>query len=51
MQVDAGEELLQRTARVVRRAYAEVDPDIQDALDRGEEPVIDISVSFYGIWH
>lgn len=49
-ELDAGEELLQRTAVVVRNAYAEVDPDIQKALSRSEVPVIDIAVSFDGTW-
>lgn len=35
---------------MVRAAYAEVDPDIADALSTGDVPVIDITVSFDGTW-
>lgn len=42
--------MLQRSAKAIREAYAETDPDLQEALDRGESPVIDISVSYDGTW-
>jgi hypothetical protein len=42
--------MLQRTVEAVRKAYAEVDPELQAAMDRGENPVIDIAVSFDGTW-
>ena len=47
---ESGEEQLQRAAVAIRDAYADVDPDIRDAINRGEDPVIDISVSFDGSW-
>ena len=42
--------MLRRTAQVVRKAYAEVDEDLQEAIDNGENPIIDIAVSFDGTW-
>ena len=42
--------MLQRTAEAILEAYAETDPDLQEALDRGESPVIDVSVSYDGTW-
>ena len=49
-EVGAGADMLQRSAKAIREAYAETDPDLQEALDRGESPVIDISVSYDGTW-
>lgn len=42
---------MERAAAAIHSAYAEIDPDLRDALDKGETPVIDISVSFDGTWH
>ena len=49
-EISTGDEVLQRSATLIRQAYADTDPDLKDALDRGEEPVINISVSFDGTW-
>ena len=49
-EIDAGSDLLDRTSIAVRQAYSDTDEDLQEALDRGETPVIDISVSFDGTW-
>ena len=33
----------------IRRAYANIDPDIAELLD--EDAIIDLNVSFDGTWH
>ena len=45
-----GQEALERAVIKVRQAYADLDPDIQAALDRGEQPIIDIHPAFDGTW-
>ena len=45
-----GRKSLQRAARAIRKVYADTDVDIQEAVQRGEEPVMDISVSLDGTW-
>lgn len=42
--------MLLRAATSIREAYTETDPDLQEALERGESPVINISVSYDGTW-
>ena len=49
-EVGAGMDLLERSATAIRAAYAETDPDLQEALERGESPIVDISVSYDGTW-
>ncbi|XP_070202967.1 uncharacterized protein [Littorina saxatilis] len=49
-EVVAGEEALYQSANDIRKAYAEVDADLQEAMNRGETRTIDISVSFDGTW-
>ncbi|KAL8573387.1 hypothetical protein ACOMHN_032402 [Nucella lapillus] len=50
-EVEAGEELMQRSADAIRQAYADTDPDPWEALDGGQPyPCIDISVSFDRTW-
>ncbi|KAL8612674.1 hypothetical protein ACOMHN_044615 [Nucella lapillus] len=50
-EVEAGEELVQRSADAIRQAYADTDPDLREALDGGQPyPCINISVSFDGTW-
>ena len=46
----AGNEALVQSANNIRKAYAEVDPDLQEEMNRGETRTIDISVSFDGTW-
>ena len=49
--MEAGEELLQRSADAIRQAYADTDPELRKALNGGAPyPCIDISVSFDGTW-
>ena len=49
--MEAGEDLLQRSADAIRQAYADTDPELQEALNGGPPyPCIDISVSFDGTW-
>ena len=36
------------SATAIRAAYAETDPDLQEALERGESPIVDISVLYDG---
>jgi hypothetical protein len=38
------------TAKIIRRAYTDIDPDIAELL-KDEDAIIDINVSFYGTWH
>ncbi|KAL8561277.1 hypothetical protein ACOMHN_047132 [Nucella lapillus] len=50
-EVEAGEELMQRSADAIRQAYADTDPDLRETLDGGQPyPCINISVSFDGTW-
>ena len=42
--------MLVRSAEAVHEAYADTDPDLRQAINRGENPIIDISVSFEGTW-
>ena len=42
--------MLVRSAEAVREAYADTDPHLREAINRGENPIIDISVSFDGTW-
>ncbi|KAK0062166.1 hypothetical protein Bpfe_008267 [Biomphalaria pfeifferi] len=42
--------MLYRTANAIHQAYAETDDDIREAIERGENPLIDISVSYDGTW-
>ncbi|XP_055882678.1 uncharacterized protein LOC129925822 [Biomphalaria glabrata] len=49
-EVESGEDMLYRTANAIRQAYAETDDDIREAIERGENPLIDISVSYDGTW-
>ncbi|XP_076456280.1 uncharacterized protein LOC143290587 [Babylonia areolata] len=49
-EIGAGVTVLDDAATAIRQAYAEVDPDLQDALDRGEDPNINIVVSYDGTW-
>ncbi|XP_076467178.1 uncharacterized protein LOC143298248 [Babylonia areolata] len=49
-EIESGSTLLERTAATIQQAYAETDEDLQGALDKGENPVINISVSYDGTW-
>ena len=49
-EIDAGSDLLDCTASAVRQAYADTDEDLQEALYRGQTPIVDISISFGGTW-
>ncbi|KAK7088262.1 hypothetical protein V1264_022198 [Littorina saxatilis] len=49
-EMEAGSAMLQRSAAAVQKAYAETDEDLREALDRGENPIINISVSYDGTW-
>ena len=49
-EIEVGVEALQRSADAVRQAYADIDPDLRDAMNQGRTPVINISVSFDGTW-
>ncbi|XP_076455485.1 uncharacterized protein LOC143290080 [Babylonia areolata] len=49
-EISSGADCLLRSAAAIRNAYAETDADLREALDRGEEPIINISVSFDGTW-
>ena len=42
--------MLARSAEAVREAYADTDPHLREAINRGENPIIDIRVSFDGTW-
>ena len=42
--------MLDRTAAAIREAYAEMDEDIREALEREEDPIVNISVSYDGTW-
>jgi FKBP-type peptidyl-prolyl cis-trans isomerase (trigger factor) len=47
---EVGDESIEQAVDAVKKAHAELDPDIQEAIDNGEDPVIDISVSYDGTW-
>ena len=47
---ECGDEVLEVSTQAVRRAYADIDVDLQEAMERGEEPVLDIAVSYDGTW-
>ncbi|XP_076462944.1 uncharacterized protein LOC143295248 [Babylonia areolata] len=49
-EIESGSTLLECTAATIRQAYAETVEDLQEALDKGENPVINISVSYDGTW-
>lgn len=49
-EIVSGGDMLIRSAVAVREAYADTDEDLREALDRGENPIMDISVSFDGTW-
>ncbi|KAK7106560.1 hypothetical protein V1264_017799 [Littorina saxatilis] len=49
-EIGAGEEALFQSATHIRKAYAEVDPDLQEEINHGEMRTMDISVSFDGTW-
>ncbi|KAI8745420.1 serine/threonine-protein kinase kinX [Biomphalaria glabrata] len=49
-EVESGEDMLYCTANAICQAYAETDNDIREAIERGEIPLIDISVSYDGTW-
>ena len=42
--------MLDRTAAAIREAYAEMDEDLREALEREEDPIVNISVSYDGTW-
>ena len=42
--------MLDRTAAAIREAYAEMDEDLGEALEREEDPIVNISVSYDGTW-
>lgn len=47
---ECGKDALERAVIKVRQAYADLDPAIQAAMDRGEQPLIDIHPAFDGTW-
>ena len=49
-EIVSGGDMLVRSAEAVREAYADTDPHLREAINRGENPIIDISVSFDGTW-
>ena len=49
-EIVSGGDMLVRSAEAVREAYADTDLDLREAINRGENPIIDISVSFNGTW-
>ena len=49
-EIVSGGDMLVRSAAAVREAYADTDLDLREAINRGENPIIDISVSFDGTW-
>ena len=51
-ELEAGDDLLARSAQVIREAYADTDPDLREVLDdpNAETPIINISVSYDGTW-
>ena len=49
-EIVSGGDMLVHSAEAVREAYADTDPDLREAINRGENPIIDISVSFDGTW-
>ena len=49
-EIVSGGDMLVRSGEAVRKAYADTDPDLREAFNRGENPIIDISVSFNGTW-
>ena len=49
-EIVCGGDMLVRSGEAVRKAYADTDPDLREAINRGENPIIDISVSFNGTW-
>ena len=49
-EIVSGGDMLIRSAEAIREAYADTDEDLHEALDRGENPTIDISVSIDGTW-
>lgn len=42
---------MESAAKIIRRAYADIDPDIAELLKEDEDAIIDIHVSFDGTWH
>ena len=46
----SGGNILVRSAEAIREAYVDTDEDLREALDMGENPIIDIRVSFDRIW-
>lgn len=51
MEINVGVNVLDNSAAAIRQAYVEVDPDLADALDRGDDPTINIVVSYDdGTW-
>ena len=42
--------MLDCTAAAIREAYAEMDEDLREALEREEDPIVNISVSYDGTW-
>ena len=49
-EIVSGGDMLVRSAEAVREAYADTDPHLREAINKGENPIIDISVSFDGTW-
>ena len=49
-EIVSGGDMLVCSAEAVREAYAETDPDLCEAINRGENPITDIRVSFDGTW-
>lgn len=49
-EVQRGLASLDNAAERVKSAYADVDPDVADLLDKNKESVIDIQVFFDGTW-
>ena len=49
-EIVSGGDMLIRSAEAIREAYADTDEDLREALDRGENPIMDISVSFDETW-
>jgi hypothetical protein len=42
---------MESAAKIIRRAYADIDPDIAEMLKENEEVIIVMNVSFDGTWH
>jgi hypothetical protein len=50
-EIQRGLQSMESAAKIIRRAYADIDPDIAEFLKEDEDVIIDIHVSFDGAWH